>query len=200
MNNTDKYWNRAPVNTALAVLNVVFFILTELNGGTDSAANMVKWGAAYTPFILGRHEYWRLLTAAFLHFGLTHLSNNMLVLLVLGDNLETALGHVRYLIFYLACGIAGNAFSMYMSLNGPDYAVGAGASGAIFGIIGGLLFAVIINRGRFGNLSTGRLLVMLGFSLYYGFTTTGVDNAAHIGGLIAGFFLCALMYRRPRGD
>jgi len=184
----------AKINIALIVLNLVYYLVVELNGTTDDIGNMVRWGAAYTPYILGYHEYWRLLTAVFMHFSISHIANNMLVLFILGDNLERALGHVKYLIFYLVCGVGANIFSMLIHINEASQAVGAGASGAIFGVIGGLLWAVIRNKGHLEELSTGRLAIMAVYSIYAGFLDGNVDNAAHIGGLLIGFILSMLMY------
>ena len=78
-----------------------------------------------------------------------------------------------------------------------DFAVSAGASGAIFGIIGALLYIAIRNRGRIGNVTGRGLIFMIVLSLYYGFTSSGVDNFAHIGGLLSGFILSILVYRKP---
>ena len=106
--------------------------------------------------------------------------NNMLVLFVLGDNLERALGKVKYLIFYLICGVGANAVSLLFEILVGDWSVGAGASGAIFGVVGGLIYVVAVNKGRLEDLSTRQLVTMAVFSLYLGFTSTGVDNTAHV--------------------
>ena len=87
---------------------------------------------------------------------------------------------------------------MLLEMPFEDWSVGAGASGAIFGVVGGLIYVVAVNRGRLEDLSTRQLVIMAAFSLYLGFTSTGVDNAAHVGGLIIGIILAALFYRKPR--
>lgn len=190
----------AGVNLAIIALNVIFFLFLELNGGTENTENMIRFGAVFAPLVLGAHQYWRLLTAVFMHFGIWHIASNMLILFVLGDNLERALGHVKYLVFYLLCGIGANAVSLYVSVlaNEGNYAVGAGASGAIFGVIGGLLCAVIKNRGRLEDLSTRQLAILSGFELISGFTTAGVDVTAHLAGFALGFLLVLVMYRGRR--
>ena len=134
----------------------------------------------------------------FMHFGIEHIANNMLILFVLGDNLERALGKVKYLLFYLTCGIGANVVSLFVGRTGEGLAVSAGASGAIFGVIGGLLYAVTINRGRLEDLSTRQLVVMIAFSLYFGFTSAGVNNAAHVAGLVIGIVMAVILYRKPR--
>ena len=149
------------------------------------------------PLVEIEGEYYRLLTAVFMHFGISHLVNNMVILVVLVDNLERALGKVKYLVFYLICGVGANVFSMVVSIREYELAVSAGASGAIFGVIGGLLYVVIRNRGRLEDLSTRQLALFVVCSLYFGFTSTGIDNAAHVGGLVLGFLLAAIFYRNP---
>lgn len=189
---------RAWMNGVLITLNIVYFLYLEVAGSSENTMFMLQHGAMFAPFVLEEHEYYRLLTSVFMHFGIRHIANNMLVLFVLGDNMERALGSIKYLIFYLLCGVGANVVSMYFGLNDPIQAVGAGASGAIFGVIGGLLFAVLVNKGRLEDLSTRQLVAMIGFSLYFGFTSTGVDNVAHVAGLIIGIILAAVMYRKPR--
>ena len=90
---------RAWVNGTLIVLNILYFLYLELTGSTEDAYFMLEHGAMYGPFVLRGHEYYRLLTSMFMHFGINHIVNNMLVLFVLGDNLERALGKVKYLIY-----------------------------------------------------------------------------------------------------
>ncbi len=124
-----------------------------------------------------------------------NIQSNMLVLFILGDNLERALGHLKYLFFYLFCGIGANAVSLFF--NGMESRrVAAGASGAVFGVVGGLLYIVTINRGRLEDLNTLQLTVMIFFSLYSGFASTGVDNVAHVAGLLLGAVLSFVLYRK----
>lgn len=194
----DKKRKRAWMNGVLIVLNVVYFLYLEVFGSSEDTIFMLQHGAMYGPLVMENHEYYRLLTSIFMHFGIDHIANNMLVLFVLGDNMERALGSVKYLIFYLLCGVGANLVSMGIGINDPMQAVGAGASGAIFGVIGGLLYAVTVNRGRLEDLSTRQLVAIILFSLYFGFTSAGVDNVAHVAGLVIGIVLAAILYRRPK--
>lgn len=189
------YWKKAPVNTVLAALNILFFLFLETHGGSEDTGVMLNYGAAYGPLIVYEGEYWRLLTSAFMHFGITHLANNMLILLLMGGRLEQVLGHARYLVLYLLSAVGAGAFSLWYGMRTADFSVGAGASGAVFGVIGGLLWAVIRNRGRLLDLNTKQVMIFGGLSFYYGLTAEGVDNAAHFGGAVAGFLLCMLLYR-----
>lgn len=186
------------VNGVLIALNIAYFLYLEIAGSSENTLFMLQHGAMYAPLVLENKEYYRLITSIFMHFGISHIANNMLVLFILGDNMERALGSAKYLIFYLLCGIGANVVSMYAGIHDPVQAVGAGASGAIFGVIGGLLYAVLVNKGRLEDLSVRQLVTVIIFSLYFGFTSTGVDNVAHIAGLVLGIALAAILYRKPR--
>ena len=188
----------AYVNTAIIIINVLCFLYLELQGSTENAGFMLAHGAMFAPLVVDHGQYYRLVTSVFMHFGVSHLLHNMLVLFVLGDNLERALGHVKYLIFYLLCGVGANLVSMTVNLMTGSLSVGAGASGAIFGVVGGLVYAVGVNRGRLEDLTSRQLGVMILLTLYHGFTSMNIDNAAHIGGLAAGILLGILLYRKPR--
>lgn len=188
----------AYVNVVLIALNIGYFLLLEMIGSTEDSMFMIQHGAMFEPLVREREEYYRLLTSVFMHFGINHIANNMIILFVLGDNMERALGHIKYLVFYLSCGVGANIVSMMVNVMQGDVVVSAGASGAIFGVIGGLLYAVVINHGRLEDLSTRQLTVMILCSLYFGFTSTGVDNVAHVAGLIIGIVMAALLYRKPK--
>lgn len=183
---------------ALIVINVAVFFILTMFGDTEDAVFMLQHGAMYEPNIIEGHEYYRIFTCLFLHFGITHLLNNMVMLGALGWNLELEIGKVRFVIIYFASGIIGNIVSLFYDLTLEQPAVSAGASGAIFGLMGALLYVVIANRGRLGRLSGRGMLVMVILSLYFGLTSTGVDNLAHIGGLVSGFLLAVLLYRRKQ--
>lgn len=98
------------------------------------------------------------------------------------------------MIIYFLSGLSGNILSALWDMQTGDYAVSAGASGAIFGIVGAILYVAIRNRGRIGTITGRGILFMIILSLYYGFTSGGVDNFAHIGGLVSGLVLAVLLY------
>ena len=193
----EKKFSAVPAMTfSLAAINVIAFFVLELMGDTLDTEFMMQIGAVYPDLLAKKGEYWRLFTATFMHFGFEHLLNNMLILLCAGAILERALGHVKYLILYLCAGIGGSTLSFLQMLRSGDYAVSAGASGAIFGIVGALLWIVIRHRGRYETLSGKGLVFMIVITLYYGISTGGIDNWGHIGGLAMGFLLGALLYRK----
>lgn len=185
---------KEPVTVLFILLNILIFVIVDFTGGSENTVHMIACGAAYPPLILEEGETYRLFTCMFLHFGIYHIANNMLVLFVLGQRLEPVLGKVKFILVYLLGGLGGNIFSLLMETKKAEYAVSAGASGAVFAVMGAMLYVVIRNRGRIQDISVRQMMIMAGFSLYFGFTSTGVDNAAHVGGLVCGFILAALLY------
>ena len=183
-------------NAGIVLINIIVFLSLSVLGDTESAAFMEQHGAVFLPDVFGQGEWWRLFTAMFLHFGLAHLANNMIVLFWTGDRLERLIGKWRYLIIYFGAGLCGNLLSLLVTQGKGTLTVSAGASGAIFGVFGALLWVIIANRGRVEELNIRGIIIMIALSLYYGFTSTGVDNWCHVGGLISGFFLSLLLYRR----
>ena len=190
--------SRGKITLTLVVVNILLFFVMDFRGNTENGGYMLAHGAAYGPLILENGEYYRLFTSMFLHFGYDHLFNNMVVLVAMGWNLELEIGKIKFLIVYFVSGLAGNILSAWWDILTGSMAVSAGASGAIFGIIGALLYVAIRNRGRIGEISGKGLVFMVVLTLYYGFTSGGVDNMAHIGGLAAGFLMGVLLYRKRK--
>lgn len=140
-------------------------------------------------------EVYRLLTSIFLHGDISHLLNNMIVLLVVGGQTERLLGRVRFLILYFGAGILAGVFSLgYNRFNG-EIVTSIGASGAIMGVVGAFAYILIRNKGRIADMSLRRIIMFVFFSIYGGITSEGIDNMAHIGGIISGFIICMLLYR-----
>lgn len=186
----------APCTVLLTIINVVVFSLLTLQGMTEDGMFLLEHGAMYVPRVIQDGEYYRFFTSLFLHFGFEHLMNNMVTLVLIGWNLEREIGKVKFLLIYILSGLGGNFLSAWYEVLKDDYSISAGASGAIFGVIGALLYVTMRNRGRIGEVSGRRLAFMIIISLYYGFTSSGVDNLAHIGGLVTGFAAGVLLYRK----
>lgn len=186
------------ITAALIIINIAVFFLAEvISGSTENTRTLIVWGGAYVPYVRNG-EYWRLFTAMFLHAGIRHLLNNMLILFVMGQHLEYLTGKIRFAVLYLAGGLIANyaAFRWYDASGTETVAVGA--SGAIFAVIGALIWIILRNRGRADGLTLRQMMIMLAFSLYFGFVSAGVSNIAHISGLIAGFIISILLYRKGR--
>ena len=189
---------KAVCTSALIIINIGVFLVLSFIGMTEDTMFMLEHGAMYEPYIVEGHQYYRIFTSLFLHFGIEHLLNNMVLLGALGWNLELETGRIKFLIIYFISGLGGNLLSLYMNIRADELVVSAGASGAIFGVMGALLCVVLKNHGRVGRLTNRGLFFMVVLSLYFGFTSSGVDNAAHIGGLVCGVAAAAVLYRRPR--
>lgn len=201
MDNNGRYQKKTSGMTVLlAGANVIVFLILSMQGMTEDAEFMLHHGAMYVPYVAEGGEYYRLFTCMFLHFGFDHLMNNMIVLLIVGWNLELTVGKIRYLVIYIASGLCGNIISAVWGIRIGEYAVSAGASGAVFGLIGALLYVALRNRGQSGGISGRRLIFMILLMLYYGFSSAGVDNAAHVGGLLSGFFFAVLLYRKRKRE
>ncbi len=188
-----------PIGTAILTgLNAVVYIMLIFLGNTGSAVFMAQHGALYPELVIENGEWWRLITAMFLHFDPAHLVNNMLIFCCIGSRLEKVAGTVKMLITYFVSGILGNLLSLYIMYRTGNFAVSAGASGAVYGMIGAFLWIVILHHGHLEGISIRGILLMLGLSLYYGFTATNIDNWGHLGGLVSGFFIMIILYRRKR--
>lgn len=180
-----------PVNMVIVGLNILVFLgIIIFNKGYFAVYDtdiMLQMGAmSYDTVMSG--GWYRLITSLFLHFGLSHLVNNMVLLTYVGCELENRVGSVKYLIIYLLSGAAGNVVSLVFThiFTENIYVVSAGASGAIFGVIGALFVVVLKNHTKTETLTPQRLLLLVIITIYCGLTSEGVDNAAHIGGLFGG--------------
>lgn len=172
----------------LLALNVLIFLLLELNGGSTSTETLIKYGAKFNPAIMDG-EWWRIASSMFLHIGLLHIFMNMLALYYLGTPVEKIYGSTRFLIIYMLAGIGGGLASFAFTSN-----VSAGASGALFGLFGALLFFGIMNQKLFFQTMGKGIIVIIGINLVFGFLVPQVDNSAHIGGLITGFIASIIVF------
>jgi len=192
--------SRLPVTFGLIATCVLVYMLVALQGaaiGVPPNVGLVQQPeevlslGALVPALVAQGEAWRLITSAFLHSGFVHLALNMLSLYFLGSFAEVTFGRSRFLALYLISGIAGGLAYLYFgSFNAPA----VGASGAIFGLLGGV-FGFAIRRGTFSTRDPviSQLLLLTGLNLFIGFTIPGVSNTAHIGGLLGGLVFGYLM-------
>lgn len=179
------------VTIALIAINVAIFVLMVVSGispTNPSLEALVRWGADFGPLTLGG-QWWRLFTACFLHFGIVHIAFNMYVLYQVGMSTELIYGRARYLSIYLLSGVFGNIVSVYIH----PVSVGAGASGAIFGVYGAFLGFLLIRRHLIPRpvlqQMTRSAATFLGINLVYGLFSGSTDLSAHIAGLVSGFLL-----------
>ncbi len=175
----DIFKPKRPIITyTLIIINLLVFFIPLLMGNSEYVYNHF---ASFGPFIkMG--EYYRLLTATFLHANIAHLLFNMYALWIIGMQLESFIGKTRFLIVYLFSAIAGSLLSVIVTPN----AVSVGASGAIFGLLGALLYFGYHYRVYLSSVIKSQIIPVIIINLVLGFILPGVDNAAHIGGLIGG--------------
>ncbi|MCR4904401.1 MAG: rhomboid family intramembrane serine protease [Butyrivibrio sp.] len=192
----DRYWNhkkqitlQSYITLALVAVNCILLLITMATGDI-----------LYTRFslvlekVIYDRQLFRLISSIFIHADISHLFGNMIMLILIGPELEKTVGHMWYLFIYLVSGIAGNIVSLiYESIRKENW-ISYGASGAVFGIVGAVGIVIFLNRKALlkrGSDLPIRMGFMIVYALYSGFTTTSVNNAAHIGGFLVG---AALMY------
>ncbi len=179
--------NRPFATWMLLAANGIWWLIAEAIGNTRDPLSLLDLGANYGPLVAGG-EYWRLLSSVFLHIGIMHLALNSIGLLIYGMLLERAFGSFRFTFIYLAAGLAGSTASFVAN----PLAISAGASGAIFGLLGALAACFLTGRGPLGRGSrrdAAGIGVLVAINLAFGFMVPGIDNWAHIGGLVMGFAL-----------
>lgn len=165
----------------LIAINVILYFSSIVFGSYD---NLIEKFCIFAPLIRSG-EYYRLLTGAFLHANILHLGFNCYALYVIGTQLESYLGRVKYLIIYLFSALTGALFSMIFG--GSSASIGA--SGAIFGLMGSIVYFGYHYRVFLGNVIKSQIIPLILVNLLIGFISNGIDNAAHIGGLIGGMLI-----------
>src|SRR5271155_2212270 len=189
--------NRQPITTTLVGMNVAVYVamvLTGVSAVSPTIPQLLKWGANFGPLSLGT-EPWRMLASNYVHAGIIHIALNMWCLWSLGFLAERIFDPWTYVLTYTACGLGGSLASLLLH----PRAVGLGASGAIFGLAGALIAALylghlpISKQAIQGTLKS--LLVFAGYNLFFGAAVPGIDNSAHIRGLLTGLALGAVLAR-----
>jgi membrane associated rhomboid family serine protease len=169
--------------TVILGINLIVFAVELALGGSTSIDVLVQMGAM-VPILVAQGEYWRLVTAMFLHVGLLHLAFNAFGLYLFGSLIEGVLGSARFIAIYLVTGVCASAASFAFS---PAGTAAAGASGAVFGLLGAWLAFNLRRRSlSLAQANIQGALVLIGINLALGFLLPGIDNIAHLGGLAAG--------------
>lgn len=169
-------------------IQIIIFILMELAGGTLDPEVLLAFGAKFNPYILAG-EWWRFITPIFIHIGIVHLLFNSLALYYLGTMVEGIYGKLRFLMIYLYAGFLGSVASFVFNYN-----ISAGASGAIFGLFGALLYFGIVHKRTFFRTMGMNIIGLIIINLSLGVIVPGIDNAGHIGGLIGGFLAAGIVH------
>ncbi len=191
---TVRISQRFLLTQAIVGINVLVFLGMVLSGVSPMSPTqlqLVTWGANFAPLSLGLQP-WRILASNYVHIGIIHIFFNMWCLWNLGRLAESIFDRWTYLLIYTASGIAGSLASLWWHPQG----IGAGASGAIFGLAGGLIAVLYLGKLPFAKEALKptlrSLLMFAGYNLFFGLVP-GIDNAAHLGGLAAGLSIGALL-------
>ncbi len=164
---------------------LVMFLWASVVGSTENVATLLRFGANHPSLTLEAHQWWRLVGATFMHIGILHFAVNMYSLFVVGRLLEQVYGNSHYLALYAVGGLAG---SLASATTGS--VVSAGASGALFGLFGATVVVGYRHRkewpAHFVKMLSSGMLPAIVYNLFYGFSQDGIDNAAHLGGLVGG--------------
>lgn len=180
--NRDLFHYGKPIFTYLLIaINILVFLFIEYQGSSTSTETLIKYGAKYNIAIMDG-EYWRLITSMFLHIGTFHLLLNMLALYFLGTLTERIFGNSRYVTIYMIAGIAGSLASFAF-----NPAVAAGASGAIYGLFGALLYFGWHHKEVFMRTIGMNIFTILAINVIFGFIAPQIDVGGHLGGLLGGF-------------
>ncbi|MDL4841545.1 rhomboid family intramembrane serine protease [Aquibacillus rhizosphaerae] len=187
---TEKlFQNGKPVITYLLLIaNILMYIVLDINGGSTNPEVLVNYGAKYNPAIIDG-EWWRIISSMFLHIGSLHLFMNMLALFYVGTAVERMYGSTRYSIIYFLAGIVGGLSSFAFS---PQIA--AGASGALFGLFGALLFFGINYKRVFFQTMGWNVIFVIILNILCGLLVPSIDNSAHMGGLLGGFIASSIVF------
>jgi rhomboid protease GluP len=189
------------VTFTLIALNVLVFAAMVISGVSflqPTPLDALNWGADYGPLTSGQDQWWRLLTACFVHFGIIHIAFNMFVLYQIGPFVQRVFGNVRYIIIYLCAGLSGSLVSLWIH----PLSVGAGASGAIFGLYGAVFGFLAIRRRSLDPAAVKAIAKSAGlfiiYNLVFGAMNRTTDVSAHIGGLLAGFLAGMALVRASK--
>lgn len=173
--------NNSLVTFLLILINIFIFTLMELNGGSENTEILINFGAVVSDLVLTKHEFYRLFTGMFLHIGIAHIASNCLSLYILGTRSEKYFGKPFFTVVYILSGIGASLASVFFTKG-----ISAGASGAIFGIMGAMLIYSYKNKKSIGDFSGYFMVIFSLINIGAGFITEGIDNAGHIGGFLTG--------------
>lgn len=175
---------------SIILINLIVLIIMELNGGSKDTGTLMKFGAINSYNIYKLNEYYRLFTHIFLHIGWMHFLSNSLSLYIFGSRVEQYYGKFKFILIYILSGIAGGILSSLL-----ENSIAAGASGAIFGLMGAVYNYIVINKTNMAGFDKYIINLFAIISIGTGFIIPGVSNMAHIGGFVFGFISAHIMNR-----
>ena len=179
------FYKKSKVTFSFLVIIVVYFIFISLNGGTTNSMALLKYGAFYPPIIVKFNEYYRFITAIFIHIGFSHILFNGYALYVFGPQIEMLMGPKKFLFFFLLTGIGGNIATFFFNFA----SLSAGASGSLFGLFGAFLYLVHRHKDMVTPEGRKSILSLLGVNLVLTLVVPSISITAHLGGLVIGYLL-----------
>ena len=188
----EKVIDKIPfVTLGIVSVNIIIYLVMSL---TDPKMFM-ELGGSYWRYVFYNGEIYRLLTSMFIHFDITHLVNNVIILILAGNQLEAAAGRLKFLLIYFVSGIGASLISAMYFMYINDAVLSAGASGAIYGVIGAMAAIMLRNKKRMSSMMGAQFFVLLAFIIFDGMTRINTDFMAHLGGFAIGLILTFIMYK-----
>jgi len=193
---------RLTVCKLIVFICIGVFLYCDLIASQAALNKLYNFAALYGPAVVQDGEYYRLLSYMFLHMGLNHLANNMILIFFLGEELEQFFGKCRFFFLYFSSGVVAGIVSIVYNILDGNVVSSVGASGAGFGLIGATVCLLLADKKQRGTAFVKRVILFAAISLYAGFSEQGIDNAAHVGGFLAGAAVTALLIliRRRRSE
>ncbi len=189
------FYKNAPVTSILIIINTVMLVFTMVTGGFD-AEHLAEIGGIYYTYVIDNNEWWRIITAAFLHGGIVHYLSNMIIgLLTLSSALERLIGSKKFSIVYFGSLILSGLATVFFS---NQYTVTIGASGAIFGALGCLLFITFYKRDMLSPQDIQSIRGLIFVNIIFTFLGGNISIPGHIGGIVSGFLLSFLILKKDK--
>lgn len=173
----------------VAAVNVFYFFYLLITGTLDTSAGMIDKGALFILNGTYMGGIGQIFMSMFMHFDIYHLGGNLLMMVIVGEMLEERLGSIRFLAVYFISGVIGNIATIFLFGVWGRTVVSAGASGAVFGLVGTLLCLVFRNRGSVPGFSRNRMILMVFLLFYNGYANAQVNTVAHGAGFLTGIFM-----------
>jgi rhomboid protease GluP len=183
----------------LIFTNAAILGLMYLDGyQADSVRVPIQFGAIVADMVVYGGEWYRLFASMFLHFGVAHFFSNAFGILIFGARVEKYFGRLMFVVIYIFSGLMGSVFTLVHSYFFQPFAVSAGASGAVYGIVGAIFAYTRITKRSIDFINWYLMLIYIGLGMAMGFATPGIGNAAHVGGLLCGLAIGGLYAKRVK--
>ena len=180
-----EFYRRGKISFIFLSIMVLYFLFITVNGGSTNMETLVRYGALFPPFIIEYGQYYRLVTAIFIHIGISHLLFNSYALYIFGPQIERLMGPKKYIGFFLLTGLGGNLATFFFNF----YSISAGASSSLFGLFGAFFYLIR----KHGDMVTAQgkkdILSLIGINLLLTFLVPSISITAHLGGFITGYIL-----------